>query len=103
MKLQNLPISKEIMQNAILVEAHQYWAYKNGVKQDYLEGSRITIVLVNYTFEKITIKIPNIFIEDVDIKINKPIQFKNLELKLIPDYKNAGHGNIIGVAEGFSQ
>lgn len=103
MKLQNLPISKEIMKNAILVEGHQYYAYKNGVEQDYIEGSRLTIVLVNYTFEKITIKVQNIYVEDCDLNINKPIHFKNLELKLIPDYNKAGQGNIVGLAEGFSQ
>lgn len=103
MKIQNLPISKEIMENALLIEAHQYYAYKNGTKQDYMEGSRFTIVLVNHSFEKITIKIKNIFIEEQDVRINKPIKFKNLELKLYPDYKNAGQGNIIGIAEGFNQ
>lgn len=103
MKLQNLPISKEIMKNAMLIEAHQYYAYKNGVKQDYFEGTRLTVVLVDFAFEKINIKIPNVFVEDTDLKISSSIQFKNLELKLYPDYSKAGQGNVIGIAEGFSQ
>lgn len=103
MNLNKIPVDNKVLQNAILLNATQYYAYKNGEKQDYIEGSRFTIVAPMLEFEKINIKVKNIFVEDSDFKINKPIEFKNLKLSLLQDFTNPRNITVRGEAEGYVQ
>ncbi len=103
MNIKNIKIdSKETLSNALLVEARQYATYKDGKKSDTIEGSYFSIVLPNMGYEKISIKIKNIFVEDKDIKLGKDIFFSNPKLSLYQNYVTK-EINITGEAEGFSQ
>lgn len=103
MKLSIIPVDEKVLQNALLADATQYWAYKNGEKQDYIEGSRFSICCPELDLEKINIKIKNVFVEEEDIKKRKPIKFKNVQLFLSADYNNPRNITIRGEAEGYVQ
>ena len=70
-----------------LVEVEPYYNYEKGEKTDIIGGYKYTVVLLDYNYEKLAVKIEgDRKIEELE-KYDIPIKFKNLEVGLYQDFK----------------
>lgn len=70
-----------------LVGVEPFFTYENGEKTDKIGGYKYTVVLLDYDYEKLSIKIEGDRKVEESEKYDIPVKFKNLEIGLYQDFK----------------
>lgn len=88
MKITNLKLDLAQFGNKFaVIGITEYYKYKDGLKTDEIEGYKYETVLLDYDFEKISIKIPGECMLEKHEKMNILVEFQNLEIGFYQDFK----------------
>lgn len=95
-----LDIKKSSFTGYLLIDAKPWDEYQNGKKTGKTLGTTYTVAMTAHQLDKIAVHIA----ENATNLVPRmqPVSFKNLQLKLYPDYRNAGQVGITATAEAIN-
>lgn len=84
----------------LLVDAKPWQEYQNGKKTGKVLGTAYTVAMTGHQLDKINVHIAN---DSVNLEPKmQPVSFKNLLVKLYPDYHNAAQVGITATADAIT-
>lgn len=84
----------------LLVDAKPWQEYQDGKKTGKVLGTTYTVAMTGHQLDKINVHIAN-DLANLESKM-QPVVFKNLHIKLYPDYHNAGQVGITATADAIA-
>ena len=84
----------------LLVDSKPWLEYQDGKKTGKVLGTTYTVAMTGHQLDKITVHIAN---DSVSLEPKmQPISFKNLRVKLYPNYHNAAEVGITATADAIA-
>lgn len=83
----------------LLVEIKPWLEYRDGKKTGKTLGTTYTVAMTGHALDKIAVHVAE-NAPSITARM-QPVTFKNLQLKLYPDYRNAGQIGITATADAI--
>lgn len=84
----------------LLVDSKPWQEYQDGKKTGKVLGTTYTVAMSGHQLDKINVHIAN---DSANLESKmQPVNFQNLQIKLYPDYRNAGQVGITATADAIT-